>query len=197
LVLGEPLSDVVNAMDPDLSRFRAHGGKLIQYHGWTDPWITPSSVPYYEQVLSATNPADRSIALLGTQNFYRLFMVPGMQHCHGGPGPVSFGQTTPFVGSASDTIPLSEDPEHDILLAIRAWVEQDAAPEKIIAAKYQNDTPAQGVLFSRPLCPYPLTAQYSGSGDTSDAANFSCANEHLRLNRNPGFTDRPMEITPQ
>ena len=86
-VLDQTLSSVVDATNPDLRVFRDRGSKLIQYHGWTDPWITPSSVPYYEDVLAFTDPAKRRDALRQTQSFYRLFMIPGMLHCHGGPGP--------------------------------------------------------------------------------------------------------------
>jgi feruloyl esterase len=76
------LGPIFNATDPDLSAFRDNGGKLIQYHGWSDPDITPlNSINYYESVQRATQ---------GAEEFYRLFLVPGMQHCGGGPGPSKF-----------------------------------------------------------------------------------------------------------
>ncbi|MBV9743306.1 MAG: tannase/feruloyl esterase family alpha/beta hydrolase, partial [Acidobacteriia bacterium] len=80
--LDDKLASIFNATDPDLSAFRDAGGKLIQYHGWSDPDITPlNSINYYESVQKATP---------GAGEFYRLFLVPGMQHCGGGPGPSRF-----------------------------------------------------------------------------------------------------------
>jgi hypothetical protein len=68
-----------NATDPDLSAFRQRGGKILQYHGWNDQFIAPqSSVNYYESVVTRV---DNRRA---TEDFYRLFMVPGMMHCQGG-----------------------------------------------------------------------------------------------------------------
>ena len=98
-------------------------------------------------------------------------MVPGVQHCAGGPGPDSFGQ----LGRAA-----AHDPEHDIRLALEAWVEKGAAPDKIIAAKLANnnnndESSPPHAAMTRPLCPYPQIAKYKGSGDDKDAANFNCA----------------------
>jgi len=84
------------------------------------------------------------------QEFLRLFMVPGMGHCRGGPGPNTF----------------------DAMGALEQWREQNDAPEKIIATHSTNGT----VDNSRPLCLYPQAAIYSGNGKTTDAANFSCGN---------------------
>lgn len=84
------------------------------------------------------------------QDFYRLFMVPGMTHCRGGVGTDQF----------------------DAQAAIESWVERDAAPALITARRVQDGN----VTRTRPLCPYPTTAKYDGSGDTNDAANFTCAN---------------------
>jgi feruloyl esterase len=95
--------------------------------------------------------------------FYRLFLVPGMQHCSGGPGANTFGQGAPLA-----------DSDHDVIKALEAWVEQGKAPAQIIATKYTNDDPTQPALFTRPLCPYPTMAAWNGTGDASDAANWSC-----------------------
>jgi len=100
-----------------------------------------------------------------TDQFVRLFMVPGMQHCGGGPGPNSFGQTSEIDGDA----------QHDINRAVEQWVENGVAPAQIIATKYKTTNPASGVERTRPLCPYPQVAQWKGSGSTEDAANFTCA----------------------
>jgi tannase/feruloyl esterase len=163
---GLALEDVVSAVNPDLSAFRAHNGKMIQYHGTTDGAIPPGdSIEYHRSVLSFFGIYDRENSTATVSNFYRLFLVPGMQHCSGGPGANSFGQ--PF------TPPLA-DPDHDVIKALEAWVEQGKAPAQIIATKYTTDNPTQPALFSRPLCPYPAAARWNGTGDVSDAANWSC-----------------------
>ncbi len=92
-------------------------------------------------------------------------MAPGMQHCTSGPGPNWLGQggTTTAKG-----------PEHGIYSALEQWVEKGIAPDTIIATKYVGDNPSKGVQMTRPLCPYPQTAVYKGSGDTSDYTNFTC-----------------------
>jgi TonB family protein len=93
----------------------------------------------------------------------RLFMVPGMQHCGGGPGANSFGQFTP-----------AGDADHDLSLALERWVEKGIAPDKLIATKFVDDKPEKGVAMTRPLCAYPEAATYKGSGDVNDAVNFEC-----------------------
>ena len=103
------------------------------------------------------------------ESFVRLFMVPGMQHCGGGPGPGSFGQVGWRSGMGQD------DPQHDMYMALEQWVEKDVAPEGLIATKYEGEGAARRETMTRPLCAYPQTAKYKGSGETSDAANFVCA----------------------
>ena len=138
--LDDKLASIFNATDPDLSAFRDAGGKLIQYHGWSDPDITPlNSINYYESVQRATP---------GAGEFYRLFLVPGMQHCGGGPGPSRF----------------------DMVSALEQWVERGTAPERIKGAHVTNGI----VDRTRPLCPYPQEAQWKGTGSTDQAENFVC-----------------------
>lgn len=85
-----------------------------------------------------------------------------------GPGPNSFGQLG--IGTAP------QDPQHNIHLALKEWVEKGTAPQRLVASKYNNDiAPAQGVKMTRPLCPFPQVAKYKGTGDTNDEANFVCA----------------------
>ena len=133
----------LNALDPNLTAFIARGGKLIQYHGWSDPQISPgASVQYYDQVVKARGGADK------VHGAYRLFMAPGMAHCGGGEGPNSF----------------------DMMTALEQWVEKGVAPDRIIASRQENGTTSR----TRPLCPYPQLATYSGMGSTDEAANFTC-----------------------
>ncbi len=151
----ERLAGVLNATDPDLSAFRARGGRLILYHGWNDAALPArNTIDYYNSV----------IARLGARHagsFMRLFMVPGMQHCAGGPGPNSFGVMV--MGPKTD-------PEHDLTLALERWVEGGPAPEQIIASRPLPN----GAKRTRPLCSYPKVARYKGTGSTDDAANFTC-----------------------
>ena len=145
---------VIGTDDPDLMAFRAYGGKMITYHGWTDQLIFPKgSIDYFNRVVAANGGLKR------VREFDRLFMVPGMNHCAGGAGAVNFGQ--------SGVVPVSLDPEHDAVLALQRWVEHGIAPDMLIAT-------SQPVAFTRPLCPYPAKAHYKGTGDNTDAANFVC-----------------------
>ncbi len=132
-----------NAINPDLSKFFGHKGKLLMYHGWNDQLIAPgNSINYYNSVAKKAGGASK------IDQSMRLFMTPGMQHCNGGEGPNNF----------------------DAVTLLEQWVEQGKAPEKMIAS---HSTAGQ-VDRTRPLCPYPQTAVYNGSGSTNEAANFSC-----------------------
>jgi hypothetical protein len=161
---GQALGDVLDSVDPDLRPFQSHNGKIIQYHGTTDAAIPPgNSIEYRRSVLSFFGVYDQRDPAGEVGSFYRLFLVPGMQHCSGGPGANTFGQGAPLA-----------DSDHDVIKALEAWVEQGKAPAQIIATKYTNDNPTQPALFNRPLCPYPTMAAWNGTGDASDAANWSC-----------------------
>ena len=104
----------------------------------------------------------RNRALQRTRSYSRLFMVPGMYHCAGGPGPNVFDALTPLVTRA----------------------ETGVAPETIVATKFVNDTPP-AVQMIRPLCVYPKIARYNGSGSTSVAANFTCVTDEQDFNQTP------------
>lgn len=143
-----------DAVDPNLKPFMARGGKLIVYHGWSDAALPPQGAIQY------FNSVGDSLGLVERASFMRLFMVPGMQHCAGGPGANSFGQFAP-----------AGDPDHDIYKALEKWVEDGPAPDKLIATKFGED---KSVKMTRPLCAYPKIARYKGTGDTNDAANFEC-----------------------
>jgi pimeloyl-ACP methyl ester carboxylesterase len=147
--------------DPDLSKFRKRGGKLIMYHGWSDPLImSEGTTKYWDSVKQAMTTANVPL------DFAKLYMVPGMGHCSGGAGPNQFGQ------SAGGIVPA--DPQHDVFRALMAWSERGAEPQAIVATKFTNDVPTQAVQRTRPLCVYPQVARYKGSGSTDDAANFAC-----------------------
>jgi feruloyl esterase len=174
----EKTGAILNSYNPDLRSFRDHGGKLIEYHGWGDGAIAPrDSIAFYEKVelFLKSYPDPRSTNPADIRAFYRLFMVPGMQHCAGGPGPTSFGNDEFAAGKD-----FPDDADHDMVLALDRWVTQGVAPEKLIGTgKIGADVKSgnQGVRITRPLCVYPATARYKGQGDTNAAENFECV-EH-------------------
>jgi feruloyl esterase len=169
----EEYAPILNSTDPDLRPLRKHGGKIIHYVGWADSAIAPiNSINYYNSVrdeLAGVEPARRNDDRWEEiQEFYRLFMAPGMAHCSGGDGPNAFGNGVnngPVI-----------DADHDLLTALERWVETGVAPEQIIATHYVNNTPASGVQFQRPLCPFPQIARYT-VGDPTNASSFTCVRD--------------------
>lgn len=151
----------VNATNPDLREFRDRGGKIIMYSGWADPIGPPvDAVNYFQRVegaLGARQQMDR---------FFRLFMVPGMAHCGGGPGPNFFGGFGPEASPPE----IQRDPEHDMLSALVQWVEKGVAPSHIVASHMTNGK----IDRTRPLCPYPNVEHWNGIGNSDDAKNFTC-----------------------
>ena len=135
-------------LNPDLSSFQNRGGKLLIYHGWSDPAFSPQeTIDYYSSVIQqqgGLNQADHSV---------QLFMVPGMQHCIGtGPGPNVF----------------------DPLASLVDWVERDVQPSEIIAAHFQNNDISTGsITRTMPLCPYPEQAHFKG-GHVNQASGWTC-----------------------
>ena len=145
----------IHAVSPDLSGFKTRGGKLLIYHGWSDGGSggaisALNTISYYDSVLKQMGPDQ--------DDWFRLFMVPGMDHCGGGTGPNQFNK----------------------LAALERWREQNEPPDSITAARVNES----GVIdMTRPLCPYPQQAVYKGRGSTNDAANFTCkvkSNDHGR-----------------
>jgi feruloyl esterase len=139
---------LLNATSPDLASFRDRGGKLLLYHGWNDTNNAPeASIGYFESVEAtlAVTPNPRSIAI---PDFARLFMVPGMAHCGGGIGTSEF----------------------DAQSAIENWVERNIAPDRIEAERIEDGQ----VVRTRPLCPYPQTARYRGTGNSDRSGSFVC-----------------------
>jgi feruloyl esterase len=151
------LAKILNATDPDLRPFKALGGKLIQYQGWGDAAIPPQdSVDYFASVQTTIGPTD---------DFYRLFMVPGMSHCGDGLGANVFG---------NELITPHPDTAHDVTMALDQWVVHNIAPDKIIATRFVDNDPDKAIVMTRPLCPYPQQAHYNGTGDSNTASSFSC-----------------------
>jgi len=139
------LAHVLDAVDPDLRDFKAQGGKLIIYHGWNDPGVMPQrTIDYYNEVIAFADRATNGNGTAFTEEYTRLYMMPGMGHCRGGAGP----DQADFISSLVD------------------WVENDQAPEQIIASKGDGS-------MTRPLCPHPEVAVYR-RGDTNDAESFRC-----------------------
>jgi hypothetical protein len=148
------IADVTDTFG-DLDEFRRSGGKLLTMVGANDNFIMPRGVINYYREMAARY--DRGLAddfgihgidFRNVQKFYRLFRAPGVGHCGGGVGP----QPQNLFGALVD------------------WVEKGAVPKQILA----QNTSGGVVTRTRPLCPYPQTAIYNGSGSTDDAANFHC-----------------------
>lgn len=146
---GSEFAPLFAANNPDLSAFKAHGGKIIIWHGLADQLIFPQgTVRYYGQVQR------RMGGLRSTETFARLFLAPGAQHCASGAGAAPAGPAQP-------------------LASLVRWVEHGKAPASIPGAV---TSPATGaVIGSRPLCLYPAVARYRGHGSTSAAASYACA----------------------
>ena len=139
-------SDVVDAKSDDLTAFRAHGGKLMFYHGGSDPIFSYRDTIAYQNRL-VTRYGDATAT-----DFSRLFLIPGMNHCSGGPA------TDQFDGFG----------------ALVDWVENGHAPDRIVATARANNTDVTWPNRTRPLCVYPKQARYNGTGSIEDAANFTC-----------------------
>jgi feruloyl esterase len=166
----EKTGALLNSTSPDLRSFRSTGGKLIQFHGWGDAAIPAlASIEYYDRVRAfmAKYPDGRTSRPGEVDEFYRLFMVPGMGHCAGGIGPNTFGNGG---RSGASTTP---DPDSDLVAALERWVERGTAPERLIGSGTVVGDPARPL--TRPLCAYPKVARYNGSGDPYVADSFTCA----------------------
>jgi feruloyl esterase len=161
----------LNANTADLEEFKSHGGKLSISHGFADPVVpTLNTIAYYERLIAGQMPrgrrdaAAREEALRRTQEFARLFLLPGVGHCAGGAGP--------------DTLVVAGP---DPLGQMVEWVEQDIAPDQFVFAKIVNGA----TTFTRPVCPYPALPRYSGMGDPTRASSFVCVADKDRNHNQP------------
>ncbi len=135
------------ADNPDLTAFRDAGGKVIFYQGWSDPAAIPgATIGYYEDV------RERMGGQAETEEFARLFMIPGAGHCWEPPHP------SPDVFNPIE--------------ALENWVEHGIAPERIDVARHDS---SGNMTRSRPLCPYPSVAEYSGTGSIDLSSSFKCS----------------------
>jgi feruloyl esterase len=157
------LRGIYDATNPDLTRFRDRGGKLLMWHGWSDPHISPlNSIAYLSAI-------EQRFGREPTRSFAKLFMFPGMYHCFGGEGPFEF----------------------DVLTPLMAWVEANEAPRELVGAQLDlppmppgmkgppppgagpmKSGPPVKVSRTRTSYPYPAVAAYAGQGDVNVAANF-------------------------
>lgn len=138
-------SSYLDATSTNYSEFKQHGGKLIIYHGWNDPALSAyATINHYEQVKSK----DPDV-----KNYIRLFLLPGVLHCGGGPGP-----------SSVDWIEL-----------VRDWVEKGTAPDRVVLSKTEEEK----VIMMRPVFPYPEKAIYDGRGDPNKQSNFKTNNNRV------------------
>jgi len=160
-VVDEKTAKVLNATDPDLGAFRQRGGKLILFHGWNDAALAAqATIDYFDAVRTRMGPGV-------TDSFVRLYLMPGLQHCFGGPGAHYCGGLT---------VPLG-DSQHDFSAALERWVEEGVGPGTMIAVKPVDESnPGGGAAAqTRPLCPYPQAAVFKGTGNPDDPANYRCA----------------------
>jgi len=156
----EKTAAALDAVNPDLSSFLARGGKLILYHGWNDPAIPAlNTVNYYDAVVAKSGRAE-------AESFVRLYMLPGVQHCGGGPGPDMIGQSGGWP---------AVEPAHNVRLALEQWVEEGTAPDALVASKVAPGKMEGPPAMTRLLCPYPSAAKYKGTGDPNRAESFTCA----------------------
>ena len=148
---------LIDQTDPDIARFKRRGGKAIVYQGWQDPVVNAlDTIAYYERVRA------RQGSQAETDRFFRLYLVPGMGHCSGGAGATVFGnQNAPAPVAGAD---------YDLLRALDRWVEKGIAPDRIVASRMVDGK----VVRTRPLCPYPRKAVFTGKGSADDEANFVC-----------------------
>ena len=137
------MTEILTADNPDLRPFRKRAGKLLLYHGWADPGITAyGTVDYFDRVVKTVG------GQRAADQFLRLYLVPGMHHCSGGPGPNTF----------------------DMLTVLENWIEKGVEPGAVIASRTVDGK----VTRTRPLCPHPQVAKYNGSGSVDEASSFTC-----------------------
>jgi feruloyl esterase len=158
-VVETKMAGVLNATDPDLDAFRRRGGKLILFHGWNDAALgAEETIDYVDAVRARMGP---EVA----DSFFRLYLMPGLQHCFGGPGAHYCGGLTVPLGDA----------QHDFSAALERWVEDGVAPGAMIATKPKDESdPAAGGSQTRLLCPHPRVPVFKRTRGPDDWSAWAC-----------------------
>jgi len=144
----EFMGSIYSADNPDLEAFRERDGKLLMVQSWADPAVNPTTtINYYEAAEELVGSREK------TQDFFRLIMLPGADHCGLGEGP----------GIRNNGF--------DPLTALERWVEEGEGPESLLTTKTDEEG---NVLWTRPACPWPQREMYAGQGDANDASSFAC-----------------------
>ncbi|TLS25623.1 hypothetical protein PpBr36_07961 [Pyricularia pennisetigena] len=171
--LNPGLINYAGGVTHDLSKFRGRGGKLLAYHGTTDETVTSGlALRTYDRVAETMGGLDAA----GMQEFYRLFYVPGHNHCNGGLGAWTMGQTSAynqFVNFGGHG--KFADRRHSLLMAMVAWVEHGVAPDYMVGTKFENDDVISGqVAAQRRQCPWPHRSKWNQVGDTTEEGSWEC-----------------------
>ena len=169
----QTVSPKIDNINPDLTAFKARKGKMIIYNGWADGVVSAMDTAlYYDNVVKKVG-GTGATALVDTQSFVRLFLIPGMAHCVGGFCPNRPG------AADSEGVPEDPSPQNNWIMALEGWVENGIAPDKMIGATLVSDK----VDMTRPLCTYPKIAKYKGAppynmtnAAVKSATNWSCEN---------------------
>ncbi|KAI2865393.1 hypothetical protein CBS147343_3989 [Aspergillus niger] len=161
----------------DISEFEKRGGKFIHYHGLSDSYVSPgASTFYYDQAKSAV----QANGVDDVDDFYRLFLIPGMEHCYNTPTDmnapwyIAGADQAAYINTSTWSVPGYRDAKHDVVLAMMAWVENGTAPDSLVATVWKNITTADEVIRQRPVCHYPYQAKYTGKGDPDEPENWEC-----------------------
>ncbi|KAI0465928.1 feruloyl esterase B [Xylaria cf. heliscus] len=157
----------IDTWPSSLAAFQAHGGKLLAYHGQQDQQISSlNSIRFWKRLASEVD-----YDLDKMDEFFRLFRIPGMNHCGGGPGAWTVGQ-----GGSAPAYGIPFDKEHNVLAAIVDWVEGGVAPDEIVGTKFADDSVDAGISYQHRHCRYPYRSTYSGDGDHLDMNSWHCVN---------------------
>ncbi|GGM89758.1 putative esterase [Dyadobacter beijingensis] len=154
------LGPVLNANSTDLSAFKNKGSKLLMYTGTADPLVPyQDALSYYERVMGVQG------GLRQTQDFFRLYLIPGMGHCSGGPGLNDGG---------------------DMLTALIEWKEKGTAPRQLVGTAYESGDAKKGIRFRRPVYPYPLLPAYKSGDETNPESYEGVAQPDVKVKEPAG-----------
>ncbi|KAI0842759.1 tannase-domain-containing protein [Hypoxylon sp. FL0890] len=195
----DSLLQLAEALDPgnstaddyNLTSFRDRGGKMLLYHGAADGLVpTTAGSLYYDRAVQTTSGGNVTAA----RDFFRRLEIPGMQHCFSTKVDAAWAlggaSQAAVLGNDTYSVPGYADAQHDVLLALVNWVENGVPIDQVIATTWHTSTdPSSGVLRQRPICAYPATAKWDGTGNVDDAASWSCSNENNNGSSNGNGND--------